>query len=241
MDFINQSYTAGLEKKVEALEQENATLKAERDEWHGKFMAKFLDFNKQGVELDAAKKGWLEQAARDAAEIVRLEKALAQAKQPIEQLLKQKELNDANHLEAGGWEECRCELCLAVNRVVQSQLHEAKQREAQRWDGLKVTNAQLAWALKELGPPGTNAEAYIKAAVEYLVSIRNKERPSKQPTPMIITSMVITLQDGPISYYEGVAKNKDGNEVCSATGPTLFGVVDTLCACISEIEKERQK
>lgn len=40
------------------------------------------------------------------------------------------------------------------------------------WDGLKVTNDQLSWALKELGPTGTKAEAYIKAAVEYVIWCR---------------------------------------------------------------------
>ena len=51
------------------------------------------------------------------------------------------------------------------------------QRERETWAGLKVTNDQLRWALKELGPTGTNAEAYIKAAVEYLIDVRAKVQP----------------------------------------------------------------
>ncbi len=49
--------------------------------------------------------------------------------------------------------------------------------ERETWAGLKVTNDQLRWALKELGPTGTNAEAYIKAAVEYLIDVRAKVQP----------------------------------------------------------------
>ena len=49
--------------------------------------------------------------------------------------------------------------------------------ERETWTGLKVTNDQLRWALKELGPTGTNAEAYIKAAVEYLIDVRAKAKP----------------------------------------------------------------
>ena len=51
------------------------------------------------------------------------------------------------------------------------------QVERETWAGLKVTNDQLRWALKELGPTGTNAEAYIKAAVEYLIDVRAKVQP----------------------------------------------------------------
>ena len=52
--------------------------------------------------------------------------------------------------------------------------------EAERqkvWKGLKVTNETLEWALKELGPTGTNAEAYIKAAVEYVIACRRQGGP----------------------------------------------------------------
>ncbi len=40
--------------------------------------------------------------------------------------------------------------------------------------GLKVDNTTLRWALKELGPTGTNAEAYIKVAVEHVIWAREE-------------------------------------------------------------------
>jgi len=48
-------------------------------------------------------------------------------------------------------------------------------------DGLKVDNTTLRWALKELGPTGTNAEAYVKAAVEHVIWCREQATTLKEP------------------------------------------------------------
>jgi len=126
-------------------QQEVEALKAERDEWHGKFTAKFLDFNKQGVELDAVKKD-LAQARQDlkdaAGELmvdmpepgtvmakviianVLMRKQRDEAKQREADLLKQKELEVAKHLESGALDGCQCDVCLAVVRVVKLALNE---------------------------------------------------------------------------------------------------------------------
>jgi predicted nuclease with TOPRIM domain len=56
--------------------------------------------------------------------------------------------------------------------TLKGQVAHLNARLATAWDGLKVTNEQLCWALKELGPTGTNAEAYVKAAVEYVINKR---------------------------------------------------------------------
>jgi hypothetical protein len=45
-------------------------------------------------------------------------------------------------------------------------------REALRWDGLKVSEENIQWALKELGPAGTRAEAYVQAVVEFAIHMR---------------------------------------------------------------------
>jgi hypothetical protein len=60
-------------------------------------------------------------------------------------------------------------------------LDQARQEARQQvWDGLYVTNEQLVWALKELGPTGTNAEAYIKATVEHVIAVREQAK-KEQP------------------------------------------------------------
>jgi hypothetical protein len=41
---------------------------------------------------------------------------------------------------------------------------------------LKVSTEKLAWALTELGPTGTNAEAYVRAAVLAVIDCRAKAR-----------------------------------------------------------------
>lgn len=46
------------------------------------------------------------------------------------------------------------------------------ERERVVWKGLKVTNKQLEWALTQLGPTGTKDEAYVKAAVLYVIACR---------------------------------------------------------------------
>jgi hypothetical protein len=55
---------------------------------------------------------------------------------------------------------------------------------AEEWErvfvGLKVTNEQLEWALKTLGPTGTNAEAYVKATVQYVISCRQQANRNKE-------------------------------------------------------------
>ena len=59
--------------------------------------------------------------------------------------------------------------------ALKAQLATAK-REV--WAGLKIDNSTLRWALKELGPTGTNAEAYIKATVEYVIACRDEKEHS---------------------------------------------------------------
>lgn len=66
--------------------------------------------------------------------------------------------------------------------LVQAIAADIAARERARWDGLKVTNAQLEWALKELGPTGTNAEAYIKAAVLHVI-FRRQQGEAVKPIP----------------------------------------------------------
>lgn len=46
--------------------------------------------------------------------------------------------------------------------------------------GLKVSNEKLVWALKELGPTGTNAEACVKAAVEQIIWCRQEAQRVKE-------------------------------------------------------------
>lgn len=63
------------------------------------------------------------------------------------------------------------------NNTLKAELAQTKQREArlrETFKGLKVTNEQLVWALRELGPTGSNAEAYIKAAVEHFMVMRKQ-------------------------------------------------------------------
>ena len=48
--------------------------------------------------------------------------------------------------------------------------------EREVWAGLKVTNEQLQWALKEVGPSGTRAEAYVLAVVEYVIAKRTQAK-----------------------------------------------------------------
>lgn len=48
--------------------------------------------------------------------------------------------------------------------------------------GLKVDNTTLRWALKELGPTGTNAEAYAKSAVEQVIWCREQANKIKEST-----------------------------------------------------------
>lgn len=50
----------------------------------------------------------------------------------------------------------------------------ARLRAALDWSGLRIDNPTLNWALKELGPTDTNAEAYVKAAVEHVIYMRDK-------------------------------------------------------------------
>ena len=50
----------------------------------------------------------------------------------------------------------------------------------QATSGLKVSNEKLVWALKELGPTGTNAEAYVKAAVEHVIWARQEAQRVKE-------------------------------------------------------------
>lgn len=47
-------------------------------------------------------------------------------------------------------------------------------REALDWSVLKVDNTALRQALNELGPTGTKAEAYVQAAVEHVIYMRDK-------------------------------------------------------------------
>ena len=58
---------------------------------------------------------------------------------------------------------------------IEKELQQAQAREQrvrEEFKVLKVTNEQLGWALRELGPTGNNAEAYIKAAVERFMVMR---------------------------------------------------------------------
>lgn len=53
-------------------------------------------------------------------------------------------------------------------------LENARLRAALDWSGLRIDNPTLNWALKELGPTDTNAEAYVKAAVKHVIYMRDK-------------------------------------------------------------------
>ncbi len=68
-------------------------------------------------------------------------------------------------------EQLQVELGKLKSDLVQAQAREQRVREALQ--GLKVTNDQLQRALQELGPTGTRWEAYIKAAVEYVMAVRH--------------------------------------------------------------------
>lgn len=52
----------------------------------------------------------------------------------------------------------------------------ARLRAALDWSELRVDDTKLRWALNEFGPTRTNAEAYVKAAVEHLIYMRFKAR-----------------------------------------------------------------
>lgn len=60
-------------------------------------------------------------------------------------------------------------------RVIEQQAQQITTlREALEWDGLKVSDENVQWALTELGPVGTRAESYVKAVVEFAIHMRRK-------------------------------------------------------------------
>ena len=67
--------------------------------------------------------------------------------------------------------------CAKKVSQLKASLAQATQREArlrETFKGLKVTNEQLVWGLREIGPTGSNADAYIKAAVEHFMVMRKQ-------------------------------------------------------------------
>ena len=66
---------------------------------------------------------------------------------------------------------------ICTNDLILGDLTEALEHvEREVWAGLKVTNEQLQWALKEVGPSGTRAEAYVLAVVEYVIAKRTQAK-----------------------------------------------------------------
>lgn len=74
-----------------------------------------------------------------------------------------------------------------VDRLILEQSHtyaveipelEQHLAQAQRgvWSGLQVTNEQLTQALTELGNSRTKAEAYVEAAVRYVIACRERTK-----------------------------------------------------------------
>jgi len=64
---------------------------------------------------------------------------------------------------------------MTEKEIIEQQRDEiARLRAALDWSGLRIDNPTLNWALKELGPTDTNAEAYVKAAVEHVIYMRDK-------------------------------------------------------------------